>query len=316
MKSKLFFYSLLTIYNSLLQAGNGFIFLCDTTKLFYASNNEIYSPNGKQLLYFQKGNIFFNGTTDDKQNIFLLTTSMNIASTKLELVYEKDSREPAYSFSNNKFYSGKVESDDLRDKTELIHVERIKKWLSFYSSYNDSLLAYFNADSLPTSAAIVVAYTLIKKYELEQKMVVQQKQLPFQTNDFSTIKPIWGNATANEWLWDGEVLRPRWNVDPRLAWVFDGKIVKPQYGNNIYQQYEWDGETFKPVWRTNHAEEWSWDGRLIRPVYDTNWANQYVIEDGVVKPWSNVHTEKEWRMDGTIPVPLLILVLSGIAKPF
>jgi len=315
MNKNWLFIPLFTFTFYLSKGGTGFIFLSDTSKLFYASNNEIYSPNGKQLLYFQKGNIFFNGTTDDKQNIFLLTTSMNIASDKLELVYEKDSRDAAYSFSKNKFYSGRVESDDLREKTELIHVERMKKWLSFYSSTNDSLLAYFNADSLPYSAAIVVAYTLIQKFELEKKMVIQQKQLPFQTNEFSTIKPIWGNSTANEWLWDGNVLRPRWNVDPRLAWVFDGKIVKPQYGNNIYQQYEWDGDNFKPVWRSNRAEEWSWDGRLIRPVYDTDWANQYLIEDGIVKPWSNVHTEKEWRMDGNIPIPLLILILSGIAKP-
>jgi len=297
-------------------AGNGFIYLADTTKLFYASNNEIYSPNGKQLLYFQKGNIFFNGTTDAKENIFLLTTSMNIASDKQELVYEKDTRQPVYSFSNNKFYAGKIESEDLRDKYELIHVERVKKWLSFYSSYNDSLLAYFNADSLPSSDAIVVAYTLIKKYELEKKLVIQQTQLPFEEEAYATIKPSWGNTTANEWMWDGRILRPRWNVDPRLAWEFDGKVVKPQYGNNIYQQYEWDGENFKPVWRSNRNEEWTWDGRVMKPVYDTDWANQYVIEDGVVKPWSNVHTEKEWRTDGTIPVPVMILVVSGIAKPF
>jgi hypothetical protein len=316
MKSKFLAFTFLLFACLTSFAGTGAVFLSDTTKLFYASNNEVYSPNGKQLLYFQKGNIFFNGATDDKQNIFLLITSMNPASDKLELVYEKDSRDAAYSFSKNKFYAGKVESDDLRDKTELIHLEHIKKWLSFYSSVNDSLLAYFNADSLPNSLAIIVAYTLVKKYELEKTLVVQQKQLPFQTNDFSTIKPIWGNATANEWVWDGNILRPRWNVDPRLVWTFDGKTVKPQYGNNIYQQYEWDGENFKPIWRSNRNEEWTFDGRLIKPVYDTDWANQYVIEDGVVKPWSNVHTEKEWRMDGSIPVPLLILILSGIAKPF
>ena len=315
MKPKLFALCLLLFAFCFSRAGTSSVFLSDTTKLFYASNNEIYSPNGKQLLYFQKGNIFFSGTTDDKQNIFLLTTAMNIASDKLELVYEKESRVAAYSFSNNKFYAGKVESDDLRDKAELIHIERIKKWLSFYSSYNDSLLAYFNADSLPSSTAIMVAYTLVKKYELEKKLTVPQTQLPFEGTEYAYFKPVWGNTTANEWIWDGKILRPRWNVDQRLAWEFDGKTVKPQYGSNIYQQYEWDGENFKPIWRSNRAEEWSWDGRLIKPVYDTDWANQYVIESGVVKPWSNVHTEREWHLDGSIPVPLLILVLSGIAKP-
>ena len=141
MRSKLLYCLLFIVPCSLLNAGTGFVFLSDTTKLFYASNNEIYSPNGKELLYFQKGNIFFSGSNDDKQNIFLMTTSMNIASDKQELIYEKDNREPAYSFSNNKFYAGKIESEDLCDKAELIHLERMKKWLAFYSSYNDSLLA-------------------------------------------------------------------------------------------------------------------------------------------------------------------------------
>lgn len=308
---------LLVIF-SLAKSGNGFVYLSDTSKLFYASNNEIYTPNGKELLYFQKGNIFFRGTTDERQNIYLMVTSLNTASDKLELIYEKDSRQPAYSFSKNKFYPGKIESDDFRERTELIHVERMKKWLAFYSSYNDSLIAYFNADSLPSSATILVAYTLIKRFDLEKQMAVKQ-QLPLQTTDepaYATMRPMWGNATANEWMWDGKVLRPRWNVDPRLAWTFDGKTIKPMYGNNIYQQYEWDGENFKPIWRTNRAEEWTYDGRVMKRIYDTDWANQYVIDSGVLKPWSNVHTEKEWRLEGDIPVPLMILIISGIARPF
>ncbi|HRG87491.1 MAG TPA: hypothetical protein PLW44_00615 [Chitinophagales bacterium] len=316
MNLKHFFAFLLLLLMLSAQAGTGYVFLADTSKLFYASNNEIYSPDGKQLLFFQKGNIFFSGTNDDKQNIYLMATSMNYASTRVEVVYERDSRTAGYSFSNGKFYAGNVESEDLRQKAELIHVERVKKWLSFYSSHNDSLLAYFNADSLPNSTAVLVAYTLIKKYNLEKQLQVKQNELPFEDVSYSTIKPVWGNATANEWMWDGKILRPRWNVDPRLAWEFDGKIIKPHYGNNIYQQYEWDGETLKPVWRNNRPEEWSYDGRVLKPIYDTDWANQYIIENGIVKPWSNVHTEKEWRMDGQIPIPLVILIVSGIARAY
>ena len=110
-----------------LQAGSSFIFLADTTKLFYGNNNEIYAPDARQLLFFQKGNIFFSGTSDDRQSIYLLTTAMNFASPRLELIYEKDNREASYSFSNSKFYAGQIESDDLRAKSELIHVDRIKK---------------------------------------------------------------------------------------------------------------------------------------------------------------------------------------------
>lgn len=303
------------------KAGSGFVSLPDSTRLFFINNNEIYSPDAKTLLYFQKGNIFFNGTSDDRQNIFLLTTSMDAGNKKTQTIYEKDSREASYSFSDNKFYLGKAESDEEKEKLELIHVERMKKWLAFYASYNDTLLAYYNADSLPASSAIMVAYTLIQKFHLEKKLAVQQLSQAragqvLQGNSYATIKPFWGNQTANEWIWDGQIFRPRWNIDPRLAWTFDGQTVKPYYGNNIYAQYSWDGETLKAIWRTNRAEEWSWDGRQIKPVWDSDWANQYTIENGIIKPWSGVHTEREWQMDGEIPMPLIILVISGIAKPY
>lgn len=308
--------SFLILHLSLLYGGSGFVFLADTSKLFFVNENEIYSPDKQQLLYFQKGNIFFNGSTDDRQNIFLLTTSLNAGGNSTEQIYEKSNREVRYSFSQNKFYSGNVESEEQKKAAELIHIEKSKKWLAFYSSLDDSLLAYFNADSLHSSTSIIVAYTLIKKLELDKKLAELPKPAPQQTNSYATIKPFWGNATANEWMWDGNILRPRWNVDPRLAWTFDGQTIKPYYGTNIYEEYSWDGEIFKPVWRTNRAQEWSWDGRLMKPVWDTDWADQYKIEAGVVKPWSNVHTEKEWRLDGEIPIPLIILIISGIAKTY
>jgi hypothetical protein len=302
----------------LTRAGGSFVYLGDTSKLFYALNNEIYSPNKKELLYFQKGNIFFTGEVDGRDNIFLMVSSLNINSDKLELIYEKNAQQPAYSFSGNKFYLGNSENEDFKNTNELLHIERRKKWLAFYSSVNDSLLAYYNADSLPTSAAIIVAYTLIKKYYLASKVDAKASSLNFIPDNpgFATIKPMWGNQTENEWLWDGKVLRPRWNVDQRLQWTFDGQTIKPLYGSNIYAQYSWDGENFKSVWRNNRNEEWTWDGRLMKPVYDTDWAHQYVIENGVVKPWSNVHPEREWQMQGDIPIPCLILILSGIARPF
>lgn len=293
-------------------AGNGYVKLADSTRLFYVSGNEIYSPNQQQLLYFSKGNIFFTGSSDDRQNIYLMLTSMNPASEDLEEIREKDNRNASYSFSSNTFYAGLNENDEFRERNSLLYTKHVGKWMAFYAYHNDSLLAYYPYDSLPASTAIITAYTLIKNFKLEEK-VSHKEVLPFDNDKFATLKPLWGNITANEWLWDGQVLRLRWDSDPRYMWTFDGQTVKPLYGNNIYAQYGWDGETFKPVWRTSRNEEWSWDGRLMKPIWDTDWANQYQIEGGVIKPWSNVHIEKEWQMDGNVPIPLIILVVSGLA---
>ncbi len=239
---------------------------------------------------------------------------MNANSDNLEAVYEKDTRQALYSFSNYKFYLGKDQTEDYRQKSELIHIQHIKKWLAFYSSINDTLLAFYNADSLPSSTAIIVAYTLIKKFDLEKKITTQLNRPKLMQNAFSTIKPAWGNATANEWMWDGKVFRPRWNPDPDLAWTFDGETIKPQYASSVNAQYTWDGENFKPYWSTNRNLEWTWDGRLIKPIWNTDWANQYTIEDGEIKPWSNNYPDREWKLDGDIPMPLIILVISGIAR--
>ena len=241
---------------------------------------------------------------------------MNANSNNLEAIYEKDTRQALYSFINYKFYLGKEDAEDYRQANELLHIQHFKKWLAFYSSINDTLLAFYNADSLPSSAAIIVAYTLIKKFELGKNIVVRKTQPPVMTGTYSTMKPEWGNQTANEWMWDGKIFRPRWNVDPNLSWTFDGETVKHQYDNNLYSEYSWDGENFKPVWHNNRYEEWTWDGKTIRQTWSTDFNNQFTIEDGEVKPWSSAHSENEWRLDGDIPVPLIIMVISGIARPY
>ncbi len=295
-------------------AGEGYVTLGDSSKLYFVKENEVYSPDKKQLLYLRKGNIFFTGNADERQNIYLMATGMSIASEKLESLFEKDNRDPSYSFMDNKLFAGRDENEEFRERNALLYVTRAGKWTAFYASANDSLLAYYPADSLPAAMAVLTAYTLAKRYKLEEKIQAAHQTLPYSNQGFSTLKPSWGNVTANEWIWDGQVFRPRWNVDPRLAWTFDGQTVKPLYGNNIYEQYSWDGETFKPIWRSNRSAEWTYDGRIFKPTWDTDWANQYTIENGVIKPWSNVHPEKEWQADGDIPLPLIILVISGVAK--
>jgi len=309
----LWFFITCMIYVQNVQAGNGYVYAADKSQLFYIQENEIYSPDKSELLYFNKGNIFFAGTTDDRNNIYLMATSLDITTAKQQKVYEASNRVASYTFSNGKFYIGEPDDDDAKAKAELLHVERAGKWMAFYATENDSLIGYYLADSIMPANAVLVAYTLIKKYNVQPKPALVATPVSSQNQNEVTLKPIWGNISANEWVWDGQVLHPRWNVDPRLAWTYDGQTIKPYYSTNIYEQYQWDGETFKPLWRTSRGQEWTWDGHILKPIWDTDWANQYLIEDGKVKPWSNVHPEHEWQLSGDMPIPLIILIISGIA---
>ena len=294
-------------------AGSGYIVARDTTPLYFVNDNEIYSADKDQLLYFNKGNIFFKGGTDDRQNILLMASSMVPTGKELQLLYEKDNEEPVYSFTKDRFYLGETHSADMRERNEMLHIERSKKFMAFYASWNDSLLAYYKiADSLPSSTAIILDYTHIKKFGLEKKTMAQMAK-PLFENQYSDLKPAAGNTTANEWIWDGKVLRLRWDVDEKYMWTFDGQTIK-QYGNNSYFQYSWDGQNFKPLSRTDESQEWNWDGKVIKPASVNDYTNQYMVADGMVKPWSDTNIAREWRLDGDIPVPLIILVISGLAK--
>ena len=314
-------------------AGDGFVYLKDTTqKLFFVSDANVYSPDKAQLLYSQRGNIFYAGNGDGKDNISLLVTSLDPASTKLETIFEKDQRQPVYSFQDNRFFLGKPTSEETQQKNELLHIEASKKWLGFYSSDNDSLLAYYRIDSFPSSVAIIVAYTLIKQFGLEKNIKAAQPQskinglmsfiknitggpaLQSVTGAYSVIKPASGNTMANEWIWDGKILRPRWNTDQSLAWTFDGQTIKRMYAENNNDQYTWDGKTFKPLSQDDLSQQWSWDGSVIKRAENTGWHNEYMVNDGVVRPTTEPGAENEWHLDGSIPVPLVILIISGIAK--
>lgn len=291
------------------------VFLADKKVWLQFNDKEVSDSSGRELKWFIKGNILFKGSGDDRENIYWMTTNRNFFSNKQEYLYERNQREPTFTFMSGTIYTGRENVTDENAVTNsLVYAVQSGKWTAFYAAYNDTLLAYFAKDSLPAFAAIVVAYELVGMYDLVNKQAPKPVTGVFKDARYATIKPAWGNVTANEWVWDGTVLRPRWNTDPRFYWTFDGTTIKPLYVNNVNEHYEWNGELFKPVWRTSRNEEWMWDGRLLKPVWSTDWSQQYTVEPNLVRPWSNVHSEREWYVEGDFPYPIIILVISGIAR--
>lgn len=294
------------------------LYAADSSILCFVKGADVYQTNSKSPYCYVKGNIVFRNGEDDRQNIMFMFTSPDLFSSKKQSAKFPDKQSNAFCYS-----AGKVMECDANtpDNTILLSVEKYGKWTAFYHPTKDSLLAYYASDSVSGGVSVWFAQLVIEKYKLHQFVASSQTQSSVTQiggaqsvqPQIATIKPFWGNQTANEWMWDGEILRPRWNSDPRWAWTFDGTILKPYLGSNINLQYEWNGEVLKPVWRTVRELEWSYDGRIIKPIWSTDWALQYTIQDGVVKPWSNVHAEREWSIQGSIPIPIIVAVISGIA---
>lgn len=311
----------LLLFISFVARGNeGPLYGADSTVLYYVKENELYTADGKQLLYFQKGNIIFTGESDSKDNIYMLTTSVNLASKGVINIFLNGQNAPLYKLQQGKFHIGTSSMET--DNDVLLGIFGNNGTVEFRSGLNDSLLAVYPHPSIDGAIAILISHQLIAKYKLEKQYLDLIKSLPMQSagslpDGIATIKPLWNNVTGNEWVWDGRILRPRWNSNPQLEWVFDGETIKPNWGNNQYLQYSWDGELFKPIWRTSRTEEWTFDGSLIKPAWSSDWDKQLTIQsDGIIKPFVNTNPDLEWKVEGNMPIPCIILIVSRIARPF
>jgi hypothetical protein len=301
-------------------ANEGPLYGPDSTVIYYVRNNELYTADGKQLLYFQKGNIIFTGETDTKDNIFMLTTSVKLGSEGVINIFMQGETTPKYKLQSGKFHIGNSEMEN--DNDVLVAIYGNKGTIEFRNGQDDSLLAMYPNASIDGAMATLIAHQLIAKNKIEAQFFNKIKSLPMQSDrglpeGIAVIKPLWNNVTANEWVWDGRILRPRWNNNPQLEWTFDGETIKPAWGNNNYLQYSWDGELFKPIWRTSRTEEWTFDGSLLKPAWSSEWDKQLTIQsDGVIKPFVNTNPDLEWKVEGNMPIPCIILIVSHIARPF
>lgn len=123
-----------------------------------------------------------------------------------------------------------------------------------------------------------------------------------------TIKRKWGNA-GDDYSWNGHILRRTWGSN-QDEWTFDGKQLRRTWETGR-DEFDWDGETLQRRWNPGN-DIFTWDGETLKREWNTG-DDEFTIEATFAKSiWNN--KEDEWVITGHVPIPVIAIVILGIAK--
>lgn len=285
----------------------------------------ILSPSGDTLALWQspilnfpksntefllRGKIWFSGSSPENSSIYLLFTPDRLADSKVGYIYKGSSKQPEYRLSSGVF------SRLMPNETYLELLRFVNKGEQVLLQSDKKILAVLPASN-PAGVALFMAVQLDRSLSLTDSALLRAREnslLPVAAASAGgSIRELYGTA-ASEWIFENGILRPRWNADPRCAWTFDGKNLKPQYLSLPDEEYEWDGETLSPVWGAGNRRQWTTDGTSIRPVFDTNWNLRYEIQGRYIRAPLSEHASREWIIDGSLPLPVVLAIVSGTVR--
>ena len=220
------------------------------------------------------------------------------------------------SFKKGRFHLGKSSCALETDMLGFLKEDKNGRMV-FHDAQSDEVIGYTNHNSVK-DAELILGFLIFSEYfDLENRLMETLKQSA-STNEsggqfLGSIKSLWNHGADTEWIWDGKILRLRWANNPYYEWFFDGEILRPNWQHNIQEEYTWDGEVFKPLWRSSSAEEWIWDGNRFKPMWNSDVNREFVIDENRAMPyWSN-DKNMEWTISGEIPLPVIAIVILGIA---
>ncbi len=275
-----------------------------------------------KILYTVKGNIIFEGASDKQQDIELLVKVEDIFSKKKTgSVLDAAQREKLFQARNGGFFYR--DSSIYSDRWIMAHYRKEETGsIALFLHASDTLVCRISSPEVSTGKLVAVFYYFAKKFHWEKEMQevvallakVEMITSPGQTSSVKatsgTIRKLW-NTGLDEFEWDGEVLKRRWNSFDYEEWTFDGVTLKRLWYPG-HEEMEWDGEILRRKWYSSE-DEFEWNGSILRRRYGPA-SEGYLIQGNIIKPAFGSNMEREWEIDGNIPIPLIALVVFGLLR--
>lgn len=275
-----------------------------------------------KALYTIKGNIIFEGASDNQKDIKLLIRAENIFSKKkIGGILDASQKNKLFSIRDGGFYYR--DNSTYVDDWMIAHFrEEGTGTIGLYLGDSDTLLCRIAAAEMPTGKLAAVFYYFSKQFGWEEKwktMVYADpagtkttESIPAETaavrQTSGTIRKLW-NTGLDEFTWDGEVLKRKWNSFDYEEWTFDGVTLKRVWYPG-QEEMEWDGEVLRRKWYSSN-DEFDWNGSVLRRRWGSA-TDGYVIQGHMVKPAYDNNMEREWEIDGNIPIPVIAIVVFGL----
>jgi hypothetical protein len=170
-----------------------------------------------------------------------------------------------------------------------------------------------NAELIAALHQFVLHYDLDKKTN-ERLETYYDETAPVASNsEGSIIRLRWTNNPYMEWVWDGKILKPRWGMRQEDEWEFDGKYLKPVWGYAAQSEWSWDGSILKKFWSNDTKDQWIWDGQMLRPYWESDSKKEWSFDGEIFKPYWHSDPQREWEVIGEIPIPVIAIVVFGVA---
>ncbi|MFN0274611.1 MAG: hypothetical protein ACKVPJ_02605 [Chitinophagales bacterium] len=295
------------------QQNDYYLFLDSATIIGKISDDKIYTSE-TEIAYNLQGKVIYKGDGTNKEQIFLIADVKDFFSKKTGIIYQANSKTVQYICQNGELYLGDYPINKYYERLLFMEKEN-DSLIEVYHGISEAIIGTIEGKNISSTQLIAASHLYVKHFDLQQEIekIVAEKIETAETTPGGTIKPRYGNNIYFEWVWDGNVLRPAWGNRPEDEWKFDGKYLQSGWSLDPQSEWTWDGSILKPSWDVTAKNQWTWEGNVLRPFWDSNPDKTYILEDNIIRPRWSYEAAYQWEIEGNIPLPIIALVVLGIA---
>ncbi|MEZ5013256.1 MAG: hypothetical protein R2794_03120 [Chitinophagales bacterium] len=295
------------------QTQNLYLYIDSNTIIGNIENNKAYVSE-TEIAYTISGNQIFSGDGTKREQLLFLINAKDILSKKVGLVYQMDGKTIQYITRKNTFYLGDYPIDyDLEDLLMLSPVN--DSITEVISGIDGKKLGVISGKFHGQAEIVLAAHMYIRHFGLDEEVqsAMQQAYGDTGASGYGYIRPFIDHGRYYEWEWDGETLKPVWGYRPEDNWKFDGKYLQPVWSADPQSEWVWDGNILRPFWDESSRNQWTWDSEVLKPFWDSDPDKMWKLDDGIMRPMWNFDQNQQWVIEGEIPLPVIALVVLGIA---
>jgi hypothetical protein len=281
------------------------------TTILTIQNEKIVVSSGNNTIYTVKGNLIFAGDSDNKNDIVFMLNAPDVFSRKTAQLLVKKDNQPLLTATKGKIFLGAVTN---RKELQLGALEKTDSSVVFLNTGKTKPVFEIKSNRISSAQMMAVVTYFMAIYEMDKALLdslsarAQQNAMPAGTG---TIRRLWSSGGNEDFVWDGRVLRNRWNYNEFEQWEFDGQTLRRAWFNTG-EDFEWNGKTLQRKWLNDNAL-FTVDGNSIRKVFGETHDEFYIQGNIIKRAFTTIGTD-EWEVNGEIPLPVIILVVFRIAR--
>jgi hypothetical protein len=279
--------------------------------VLWIENGKISDAATHALHYTVKGNLIFHGDSESRHNILYMLNRPDIFSKKPAHLIIKKTDQPLLTTLKGKIFLG---SAPYQDALMIGWLQKTDSSVVLLQAEKSKPVFEIRSNQIPAAQVLAVVTIFLSKYKIDQAIVdslnARARMQPRQPGTGS-IRRLWSSSGNEDFVWDGTIVRNRWNFNDYECWIFDGTTLKRAYFDTG-EDLIWDGKILKRKWINDNAY-FVVEGNSIRRVFG-DLQDEFYIQGNIVRRAFTTFGSDEWEINGDIPLPVVILVVFRMVR--